>query len=123
MSTNQTIRLYEITYLKSGASPQAISTKNPSAAKAQGSRIISATDAARSFSELLDRVSYRGETFIIERGGELVCEISHVRPLHFTGTDVPALLHSLPKPDPGYWRESKRVTTQDLTLPQSPWEH
>jgi len=96
--------------------------KKPSRARGQGNRIISATDAARSFSELLDRVSYRGETFIIERGGELVCEISHVRPLHFTGTDVLALLHSLPKPDPGYWREIKKVTKQDSTVPASPWE-
>ena len=96
--------------------------KKPIRAKAKGSRIISATDAARSFSELLDRVSYRGETFIIERGGELVCEISHVRPLHFSGTDVLALLHSLPKPDPGYWREIKKVAKQHLTVPESPWE-
>ena len=29
----------------------------------KGSRVISATEAARSFSELLDRVGYRGETF------------------------------------------------------------
>jgi hypothetical protein len=47
---------------------------------AQGSRVVSATHAARSFSELLDRVCYRGESFVIERGGELVCEISRVKP-------------------------------------------
>ena len=36
---------------------------------AQGSRVVSATHAARSFSELLDRVCYRGESFVIERAG------------------------------------------------------
>ena len=68
----------------------------------KGSRIISATEAARTFSELLDRVYYRGETFVIERGGEPVCEMSHVKPLRFTGADFLTLLHSLPKPDPGF---------------------
>jgi antitoxin (DNA-binding transcriptional repressor) of toxin-antitoxin stability system len=47
---------------------------------AQGSRVVSATHAARSFSELLDRVCYRGESFVIERRGELVCEMSRVKP-------------------------------------------
>jgi len=70
---------------------------------AKGSRVISATEAARTFSELLDRVCYRGETFVIERGGEPICEISHVKPPRFTGADFLTLLHSLPKPDPGFW--------------------
>ena len=41
---------------------------------AQSSRVVSATQMARSFSELLDPVCYRGESFVIERGGELVWE-------------------------------------------------
>jgi hypothetical protein len=87
----------------------------------KGSRVISATEAARSFSELLDRVCYRGETFVIERGGELVCEMSHVTPPHFTGADFAALLHSLPKPDPGYWDLVKERTKQTPAVPESPW--
>ena len=88
----------------------------------QGSRIISATEAARSFSELLDRVCYRGETFVIERGGEPVCEISHVKPLRFTGADFLTLLHSLPKPDPDYWQAVEKATKQKSVVPDSPWE-
>jgi antitoxin (DNA-binding transcriptional repressor) of toxin-antitoxin stability system len=87
----------------------------------KGSRVISATEAARSFSELLDRVCYRGETFVIERGGELVCEMSHVTPLRFTGADFLALLHSLPKPDPGYWDAVEERTKQTPAVPESPW--
>ena len=64
---------------------------------AQGSRVVSATHAARSFSELLDRVCYRGESFVIERGGELVCEMSRVKPPHFTGADFLTLVRSLPQ--------------------------
>jgi hypothetical protein len=31
--------------------------------------------------------------------------MSHVSPPRFTGADLPTLLHSLPKPDPGYFTE------------------
>jgi hypothetical protein len=88
----------------------------------KGSRVISATEAARSFSELLDRVCYRGETFVIERGGELVCEMSHVKPLRFTGTDFFTLLNSLPKPDSAFWDTVEEATRQMPTVPESPWE-
>lgn len=89
---------------------------------ANGRRTISATEAARSFSELLDRISYRGESFVIERGGEPVCEMSHVKPLRFTGADLLSLLYSLPKPDPGYWDTLAEATKQRETVPESPWE-
>jgi len=88
----------------------------------KGSRVISATEAARSFSELLDRVCYRGETFIIERGGEPVCEISHVKPMRFTGADFLTLLHSLPKPDSTFWNAVEKATRQEPAVPESPWE-
>jgi len=87
----------------------------------KGSRVISATEAARTFSELLDRVCYRGETFVIERGGEPVCEMSHVKPLRFTGADFLSLLHSLPKPDRGFWDAVAKTTKQKLKVPESPW--
>jgi hypothetical protein len=89
---------------------------------AQSSRVVSATHAARSFSELLDRVCYRGESFVIERGGELVCEMSRVRPPHFTGADFLTLVHSLPKPDRRFWDMVKKATRQKSTVPESPWE-
>jgi antitoxin (DNA-binding transcriptional repressor) of toxin-antitoxin stability system len=85
-------------------------------------RSISATEAARSFSELLDRISYRGESFVIERGGEPVCEMSHVKPLRFTGADLLSLLYALPKPDSGYWDALAEATKQRETVPESPWE-
>lgn len=87
----------------------------------KGSRVVSATEAARSFSELLDRVCYRRETFVIERGGELVCEMSHVRPPRFTGADFLTLLSSLPKPDRGYWDAVEERTKQTPAVPESQW--
>ena len=87
----------------------------------KGSGVVSATDAARSFSELLDRVCYRGETFVIERGGEPVCEMSPVTPQRFTGADFLTLLHSLPKPDPGYWDAVEKSMKQTAAVPESQW--
>lgn len=40
---------------------------------------ISATEAARRFSEILNRVRYRNESFVVKRGGVPVCEIVPVR--------------------------------------------
>ena len=59
---------------------------------------ISATEAARNFSELVNRVHYRRESYLVQRGGQVVCEI---RPAYgatgFTGNDLVRLLRSLPR--------------------------
>ena len=64
---------------------------------------VSATEAARNFSELLNRVHYRKETYVVERGGRAVCEI---RPAYevtgFKGTDLARLLASLPQAPEAY---------------------
>jgi antitoxin (DNA-binding transcriptional repressor) of toxin-antitoxin stability system len=57
---------------------------------------ISATAAARSFSELMNRLRYRGESFIVERGGKPICEILPAAPAKFSGSDLANLLRSLP---------------------------
>ena len=63
---------------------------------------ISATEAARRFSEFVNRVRYRNETFVVKRGGEPVCEIVPVRTKAFTGRDFVGLLRSLPHPGKKY---------------------
>lgn len=84
--------------------------------------IISATQAARTFSDLLNRIRYRGEVFVIERGGEPICEMSPVKPPRFSGSDLLGLLRSLPKPDAGFWDAVEEATRQGPTVPESPWE-
>src|SRR5208283_3786018 len=64
---------------------------------------ISATEAARNFSDLVNRVYCKGETFVLERGGEPVCKISPVKPAKFTGADFVELLSHLPRPDSEYF--------------------
>jgi hypothetical protein len=93
-----------------------------SAAFAGAARTISATQAARTFSDLLNRVHYRGEVFVIERGGEAICAMTPVQPPRFTGADVIGVLRSLPKPDKGFWDDVEAATRQKVTVPESPWE-
>jgi antitoxin (DNA-binding transcriptional repressor) of toxin-antitoxin stability system len=85
-------------------------------------RTISATDAARTFSDLLNRVRYGGEAFVIERGGEPICEMAPVTQPRFTGADLKSLLSSLPRPDAGFWDAVKKATRQATVIPKSPWE-
>jgi antitoxin (DNA-binding transcriptional repressor) of toxin-antitoxin stability system len=83
---------------------------------------VPATRAARGFSELLNRVRYRGEVFVVERGGEPVCEISPVRPSHFGASDLADLLRSLPEPDASYWDAVEEAARSQPQLPGSPWD-
>ena len=58
---------------------------------------LSATEAVRNFSELLNRVRYQRQTFLVERGGQVVCEIRPVfQATGFTGADLARLLGDLP---------------------------
>jgi prevent-host-death family protein len=84
---------------------------------------ISATEAARGFSALLNRVRYRGEEFIIERGGEPVGRLTPVEPpRRTTMADLVRLLRTLPHPDEAYLKELERIRKRQPALPRSPWE-
>lgn len=96
--------------------------QSPDHAHGQPARTVSATQAARTFSDLLSRVQYRGERFLIERGGELVGELRPLGPPRFTGTDLLALLRALPPPDPQYADDVEALVKSQQTLPRSPWE-
>lgn len=82
---------------------------------------ISATQAARTFSDLLNRVRYRGEEFVIERGGEPVGRLIPARPATRTVADLVQLLRSIPKPDDEYWDILEDITKHQPPFPKSPW--
>jgi antitoxin (DNA-binding transcriptional repressor) of toxin-antitoxin stability system len=84
-------------------------------------RRVSATDAARSFSDVLNRVQYRGETIVVERGGTPICEIAPARPLQFKLSDLAALLRAAPKPDAGYWDALEEILQRQAPVQSSPW--
>lgn len=84
---------------------------------------LSATEAARTFSDILNRVRYRGEAFIVERGGEPVCRISPVAGTRgFTATDLLRLLDIAPTPDPAYLDTVEALAKNQPQLPCPPWE-
>jgi antitoxin (DNA-binding transcriptional repressor) of toxin-antitoxin stability system len=84
---------------------------------------LSATEAARTFSDILNRVRYRGETFVIERGGEPVCRMTPVAaPGRFTAKDLARLLETHPRPDALYLDAVEEAVASQSTLPGSAWE-
>jgi antitoxin (DNA-binding transcriptional repressor) of toxin-antitoxin stability system len=84
-------------------------------------KVLSATEAARNFSEILNRVKYRGESFILVRGGVTVAELRPATPIRFKGTDLAALLRSLPPIDEEFLRTVEDVARSQPVLPESPW--
>jgi prevent-host-death family protein len=58
---------------------------------------ISATEAARNFADVLDRVEQTGETFVIERRGRTVAQIS--TPPKGNAYEIAALLKGAPFED------------------------
>lgn len=83
---------------------------------------ISATEASRTFSDILNRVRYRGESFRVERGGETVCRIVPATPARFTLGSLVQLLESRPKPDAEYLDTVEELVRTQGTLPSDPWE-
>jgi len=83
---------------------------------------ISATKAARSFSELMNRVRYHGESFVIERGGKPICEILPAKPPKFCGAELASLLRSLPTPDEEYLTIVEELIARQTTVAQSGWQ-
>lgn len=71
---------------------------------------ITATELARRLSDVLSRVRYRGEEFLVERGGEPVARIEPPGPSHvMTLAEFLELLHRAPRPDDGYADDLERV--------------
>jgi prevent-host-death family protein len=65
-------------------------------------RTMTATEASRHFSDLLDAVE-RGETVTIVRGGHRIAEIGPAR--RRTGADLRAALTDVPPPDDAFSRD------------------
>ena len=82
---------------------------------------IKATEAARKFSEILNRVAYKGETFIVERGGRAVCEIAPIREAKFTAADFAEMIKSAPRPDDEYFEAVEEIIKNRQPVAPSPW--
>jgi antitoxin (DNA-binding transcriptional repressor) of toxin-antitoxin stability system len=83
---------------------------------------LTATEAAQSFSEILNRIRSGGETFVVERGGQPVCRIVPVGPAQCTVSDLRKLLEGAPHPDAEFLDEVDELARAQPTLPAGPWE-
>lgn len=85
-------------------------------------QMVSATEVARHFAEYINRVSCRGESFVLVRGNKPVAELRPLpagKPL----ADLPALLASLPHLSPAEADEfADDLTAARQALARAVWE-
>ncbi len=87
---------------------------------------ITVTEGMREFSEIINRVFYRGENFILTKGGR---EVATLQPLHgqshSTLKNLQTLMNALPKLDDhemaAFAKDVLASKTQSL-LPENPWD-
>ncbi len=73
---------------------------------------VSATEAARKLSDLLNRIRYRGETFTIVRAGEEVCHLVPTGPRGTTLRGLREALASTPEPDDEFRDDLLRIRSE-----------
>jgi prevent-host-death family protein len=78
---------------------------------------MSATDAARHFSELLDEVEHGGQTFVVERHGRVVASIGPTTAT--SGEAVKQLLRGQPRDE--QWPKQLDELRASLTTEDRPW--
>ena len=79
----------------SGAGP-----RSPAASGA-GARVVTATETAKNFGAIIDRVREERAVYVVERGGTPVAEIGPVKAKTVTIRDFVALVRSGSVPSPG----------------------
>lgn len=67
----------------------------------------------------MNRVRYRDDSFVVERGGKPVCEILPAQPSRFSGKELADLLRSLPKPDEEYLTLVEELSAKQSTVAES----
>jgi antitoxin (DNA-binding transcriptional repressor) of toxin-antitoxin stability system len=70
---------------------------------------VSATEAAKNFGRLVDRVREERATYVVERGGKAVARIEPIDRTSFTMADLKTLVASLPRVDEVYLSATERA--------------
>ena len=82
---------------------------------------ISATELARRLGDILGRVRYRGDSFLVERNGDPVARLVPVPGKGSTTLrEALASWRNAGTPDPGFAADLERVGNADRP-PESPW--
>lgn len=85
---------------------------------------IAATEAAKNFGRLVDRVREEGVTYVVERGGLPVAQIGPVEPPATTVADLIAFFSHGPHAGEPYLKavESGIRRANKPVVPANPWE-
>src|SRR5437667_12703042 len=85
---------------------------------------IAATEAAKTFGRLVNRVREERATYVIERGGTPVAQIGPVEPKIATMRDFVAFVRDRPRADEEYLRavEAGMAMFNKPRVPENPWE-
>jgi antitoxin (DNA-binding transcriptional repressor) of toxin-antitoxin stability system len=85
---------------------------------------VSATEAAKSFGSLVDRVREERVSYVIERGGTPVARIGPVEQLSFTIADLRTWVATAPRVDEEYLRAVEGVVARHNRprVRRNPWE-
>jgi prevent-host-death family protein len=83
---------------------------------------VTATEAARKFSEILNRVAYKGESFVVERSGRPVCQILPAPAgKRCTAADFIKMIKTAPRPDDQYFDDVEEIIKNRQPIAPSPW--
>ena len=83
---------------------------------------ITATELARSLSDVLSRVRYRGERFVIERNGEPVASLGPVGPAKgITIRELAAYLKDIPMPGDGFSDDLDAIQSSQSPVSPPEW--
>ena len=87
-------------------------------------RTITATDAAKNFGRLVNRVSEERVTYTVERGGRPVARISPIDAPFSTIRDFKAWIHNHPVVDEEYLKAVEEAVARHNTprVRRNPWE-
>src|SRR5437867_80174 len=107
----------------SPASPSARSGRPPASARESDNLIymkeLTATEAARRFSEVLDAVEHRGESFVVKRRGKTIARIGPAAPS--TAGGLKEILRKYPVDSD--WEKELRELRESLPVQERSWPH
>jgi antitoxin (DNA-binding transcriptional repressor) of toxin-antitoxin stability system len=86
---------------------------------------ITATEAARNFSDILNRAQYKGEVFEVTRGGEVVATIRAANKKVLTAGEFRELWKTWPRLDPEdakQFEEDLKEIRASAPSPPSKWD-
>lgn len=91
-----------------------------------GTRAVTATEAAKNFGALVDRVREERAVYVVQRGGTPVAEIGPAQRRTFTVRDFVEMMRARPGPPPG--DDYERAVSEGVAMlnrpriPGEPWE-